>query len=172
MDSEEHVGRAWGPGPSALETGCPCPKGPCGLVILGRADPLCDQHGAGTHRTFRHHHRGVDCPGGGRYYRLGRKARAEGAPNGQNIFRQGGMWPADTDPQVAMACSPAEAVRLVGELNAPRPAVGYPAAVDLLRPLADDMAALAAWLDARDLDLYADPSHVVAAVVEFLDSAR
>lgn len=54
-----HVGRSWDGHP--LEDDCPCPKEPCGLVSLSRADPACEQHSG--MKTIRQAHSLGDCPG-------------------------------------------------------------------------------------------------------------
>lgn len=57
-----HVGRSWG-GPADLETGCPCPKAGCGLVVQATARPDCVQHGPTYTRTMRTIHPADQCPG-------------------------------------------------------------------------------------------------------------
>ncbi|MEY9873337.1 hypothetical protein ABH931_002819 [Streptacidiphilus sp. MAP12-33] len=56
-----HIGRCWGD--TEIEDACPCPQEACGLVDPVRADPECDQHGPGTHKTMRQGHRSDQCPG-------------------------------------------------------------------------------------------------------------
>ncbi len=56
-----HVGRSFEGHP--LEDECPCPKEPCGLVMLSRAAPECDQHPMSRNKTIRQSHLAERCPG-------------------------------------------------------------------------------------------------------------
>lgn len=58
-----HIGRSWTGHP--LEDACPCPKAPCGLVVLEQASPECDQHSSNPlqARTMRQIHDSEHCPG-------------------------------------------------------------------------------------------------------------
>lgn len=58
--AEPHVGRSWEGHP--LEDECPCPKEPCGLVRVSRADPTCEQHPIARARTIRQAHPPERCP--------------------------------------------------------------------------------------------------------------
>lgn len=55
-----HVGRSWSG--HWVEDECPCPKAPCGLIVMSTASPECEQHD-GT-RTIRQSHFENECPGG------------------------------------------------------------------------------------------------------------
>lgn len=55
--SSWHTGRSWSGTP--LEDGCPCRKGPCGLVA--ERSPDCDQHDG--RKTIRQSHPADRCPG-------------------------------------------------------------------------------------------------------------
>jgi len=58
----DHVGRDFtGTRP---ETGCPCPKAACGLVLAAAIRPDCPTHAAA--RSMRQSHPTRNCPGGTR----------------------------------------------------------------------------------------------------------
>ena len=68
-----HVGRHWpntyraeARGADTLhptiESECPCPREPCGLIDVEKISIDCDQHHGG-HRTLRSSHAAEDCPG-------------------------------------------------------------------------------------------------------------
>ena len=63
--SEYHIGRSFVG--TRLEDDCPCPKAPCGLVIMDGlgGDPDCPQHGLAASKTLRQIHRAEDCPARG-----------------------------------------------------------------------------------------------------------
>jgi len=60
-----HIGRSWEPD-QHLEIACPCPKAPCGLVLMsGTNDPdiiYCEQHDPAEARTMRQIHNDTHCP--------------------------------------------------------------------------------------------------------------
>lgn len=53
-----HVARAWFD--HEMEEGCPCPKAPCGFVILGEFSPDCFIHDLS--KTIRQGHWEDQCP--------------------------------------------------------------------------------------------------------------
>jgi hypothetical protein len=55
-----HVGRSWVD--TRLEDVCPCPKEPCGLVVLARADPDCPEHPPARFKSMRQGHPADRCP--------------------------------------------------------------------------------------------------------------
>lgn len=55
-----HVGRSWVGTP--LEDTCPCPKEPCGLVDITRANPDCTQHPPTRYKSMRQGHSADVCP--------------------------------------------------------------------------------------------------------------
>lgn len=61
MIEPRHVGRSWAG--HDIEDSCPCPKEPCGLVDLTRADPRCGEHPLAAGRTMRQGHAASVCPG-------------------------------------------------------------------------------------------------------------
>jgi hypothetical protein len=61
VTGEWHIGRSWQG--TRLEDDCPCPKAPCGLVIMDQQDPECPQHALTEAKTIRQTHRVEDCPG-------------------------------------------------------------------------------------------------------------
>lgn len=56
-----HFGRSFG-GAGHLEESCPCPKAPCGLVVMNEWDPECLQHPPERVKTIRSSHAPEDCP--------------------------------------------------------------------------------------------------------------
>ncbi|WP_109030088.1 hypothetical protein [Streptomyces rubrogriseus] len=56
----DHVGRDFTG--SRPETGCPCPKAACGLVLADLIRPDCPAHAAA--RSMRQSHPTRNCPGG------------------------------------------------------------------------------------------------------------
>ena len=56
-----HIGRQWHG--HDIEDACPCPQQACGLVVIGEADPSCEQHPIGRCKTMRQGHSAADCPG-------------------------------------------------------------------------------------------------------------
>lgn len=58
-----HIGRSFN-GPGDLEAKCPCPKQPCGLVLLEDADRVqCPEHAVVSGKTIRTVHQAEDCQG-------------------------------------------------------------------------------------------------------------
>lgn len=55
-----HIGRSWHGTP--LEDECPCPKAPCGLVVMGTADPTCTEHPPERAKSMRRIHAADTCP--------------------------------------------------------------------------------------------------------------
>lgn len=78
MREDLHVGRSWEG--TDLEDGCPCPKAPCGLVLLDSADPACREHPPVRAKTMRQVHLADACPGG-------RKTPAGGSPELHQLRR-------------------------------------------------------------------------------------
>lgn len=56
-----HFGRSFG-GAGHLEESCPCPKAPCGLVVMNEWDPACEQHPPERVKTIRSSHSPEECP--------------------------------------------------------------------------------------------------------------
>jgi hypothetical protein len=56
-----HIGRSWYGHP--LEEVCPCPKEPCGLIEVAKADPDCPQHAWERAKSMRQGHPPEKCPG-------------------------------------------------------------------------------------------------------------
>jgi hypothetical protein len=55
------MGRSWNG--SALEDECPCPKAPCGLVMVEEALADCPQHSLTAAKSMRQIHPAYACPG-------------------------------------------------------------------------------------------------------------
>jgi len=58
--SETHIGREWAS--HNIEDRCPCVKAACGLAIMGKTNPECDQHPIERSRTMRQLHGLGECP--------------------------------------------------------------------------------------------------------------
>ena len=70
---DHHIGRHWPNTYRAeaagnaehptIESECPCPREPCGLVSQAKAHPDCKHHTLNAAKTIRTSHTEEDCPG-------------------------------------------------------------------------------------------------------------
>ncbi|MFF7147534.1 hypothetical protein ACFZAO_05605 [Streptomyces griseoaurantiacus] len=63
MTTEHHIGRSFPGLTPDIETACPCPKAPCGLVIREQVTEKCRQHHWSAAKTMRQSHTADQCPG-------------------------------------------------------------------------------------------------------------
>lgn len=61
--TEHHIGRSFPGLTPDIETACPCPKAPCGLVIREQVTTACEQHHVSAAKTIRQTHTADRCPG-------------------------------------------------------------------------------------------------------------
>lgn len=61
--TEHHIGRSFPGLTPDIETACPCPKAPCGLVIREQVTEKCRQHHWSAAKTMRQSHPADRCPG-------------------------------------------------------------------------------------------------------------
>ncbi|WP_221763139.1 hypothetical protein [Streptomyces sp. WAC 04229] len=63
--TDRHIGRSFPGMGTDIEDACPCPKAPCGLVVLDEVTEACDQHHWSAAKTMRQGHPADQCPAAG-----------------------------------------------------------------------------------------------------------